>query len=192
MATAYVFFVDMKKILIFLGVLLLPALVFAANHIPVGCVDIDENGAIDERDCGAPENDTCAASVCGGTGGETTGGETTEGARTNSGGNGTGIDRSRGTSDFQLPPGNPITEDTISEFLTSVANFLIAIGVLGAVITIVTGGIMYFGAGFSSNAVTKAKDIFKNALIGTLIILGVGVIINTISIIISGEFFGNF
>lgn len=177
----------MKKILIFLGVLLLPALVFAANHIPVGCVDIDENGIIDERDCGAPENDTCAAFICGGTGGETT-----EGARTNSGGNGTGIDRSRGTSDFQLPPGNPITEDSISDFLTSVANFLIAIGVLGAVITIVTAGIMYFGAGFSSNAVTKAKDIFKNALIGTLIILGVGVIINTISIIISGEFFGNF
>ncbi len=87
-------------------------------------------------------------------------------------------------ANFTLPPGNPITEVTISDFLGNTANFLIAIGVVAAVITIVIAGIMYFGSGISPAAATKAKSLFKSALIGTLIILGVGVIINTISAII--------
>lgn len=92
-------------------------------------------------------------------------------------------------SEFRLPPGEPITERTLTRVLDGIANFLIAIGITGAVITIVAAGIMYFGHGFSTNAVTKAKSILWNALIGTLIILGVGVIINTIAAIIAGEFF---
>lgn len=93
-------------------------------------------------------------------------------------------------AEFQLPEGEPITPNKISTFLNDTANFLIAAGVLGAIITIVTAGIMYFGHGFSASAVTKAKGIFWNALIGTLIILGVGVIINTVAALIHGSFFG--
>ncbi len=92
-------------------------------------------------------------------------------------------------AEFSLPPGRPITSPKVKEFITDVANFLIAIGVVGAVITIVAAGIMYFTSGFNAAGVTKGKELLKNGLIGTFIILAVGVIINTVSAIISGQFF---
>ncbi|MGC8776300.1 MAG: hypothetical protein ACP5QN_03255, partial [Minisyncoccia bacterium] len=48
-------------ILIFVNIFLFKYLVLAQNF-PSGCKDIDENGKINEVDCGAPENEKC--SIC--------------------------------------------------------------------------------------------------------------------------------
>ena len=91
---------------------------------------------------------------------------------------------------FQLPPGEPLTLPRIyNQFLEPLANFLIAGGIVGAIIVIVWSGIMYFKAGSDSEA-KNAKAWFKNGLIGALIILGVGVIINTVALVVTGGFFG--
>lgn len=89
-----------------------------------------------------------------------------------------------------LPPGEPWTLSRImDEVLNPLANFLIAAGIILAVISIVLSGIMYFKAGSNPESVSKATTWFKNGLIGALIILGVGVIINTIALIVTGEAF---
>lgn len=91
---------------------------------------------------------------------------------------------------FQLPPGEPWTLGRImDEVLTPAANFLIAAGVTGAIIALVISGIMYFKAGSDSEA-KNAKAWFKNGIIGAFIILAVGVIINTIALVVTGGFFG--
>lgn len=90
----------------------------------------------------------------------------------------------------QLAQPKAWTTDDIKNVLTLIANFLIAVGIIGAVITLVTAGIIYFASGFNAKAVAKARGLFRSALIGTLLIVGAGVIINTIGVIITGEFFG--
>lgn len=92
-------------------------------------------------------------------------------------------------ADFTLPPGQPWTAARLADLLHFIANWLIAIGVVAAVIAFVSAGILYFASGLNAKAVDKGKELFKNALIGTLIILAVGVIINTIAILVSGGFF---
>lgn len=92
-------------------------------------------------------------------------------------------------ANFELPPGDPWKLSDISRLLHLLANWLIAIGVVGAVISFVAAGIMYFTSGFSTKSADKGKELFRNALIGTLIILAVGVIINTVSYLVTGEFF---
>ncbi len=90
---------------------------------------------------------------------------------------------------FQLPPGNPLTLQRIyDEFIEPTANFLIAAGIVLGIITIVVSGIMFFWAKSDAEA-KNAKAWLKNGLIGALIILAVGVIINTVALIVTGQFF---
>lgn len=77
----------------------------------------------------------------------------------------------------------------MDEFLTPLANFLIAAGVVLAIIALVVAGIMYFRTPSEAQA-KLAKAWFKNGLIGAVIILGVGVIINTVALVVTGGFFG--
>ena len=93
-------------------------------------------------------------------------------------------------ANFTLPAGDAWTWDTISTLVVKIADNLIAIGLVGAIISFVASGILYFTSGFNSKSVDKAKELFKFSLIGTLIVLAVGVIINTIQVIVSGKFFG--
>lgn len=91
---------------------------------------------------------------------------------------------------FTLPPGQPLTLPRIyKEFLEPLANFLIAAGVILAIIALVVAGIMYFRTPSEVQA-KLAKAWFKNGLIGAVIILGVGVIINTVALVVTGGFFG--
>lgn len=92
--------------------------------------------------------------------------------------------------DFQLPSGPAWDLKRLTALFHLVANWLIAIGVVAAVIAFVSAGIMYFTSGFSEKSAEKGKALFNNAVIGTLIILAVGVIINTIAWLVTGEFFG--
>ena len=89
---------------------------------------------------------------------------------------------------FILPKGEPIKYSTINIFLENTAKFLYTAGITLAVITLVVSGIMYFVAGSDTEA-KNAKGWFRNGIIGAFIILAVGVIINTIKIIVEGGFF---
>lgn len=91
-------------------------------------------------------------------------------------------------STFQLPPGDPLTYSRVTQFLDATARFLYTAGITLAVITFVVSGIMYFWAGSDTEA-KKAKGWFKNGIIGTFIILAIGVIIKTIEIIVRLQFF---
>ena len=89
-----------------------------------------------------------------------------------------------------LPGGTGLTEGEIQGILVNIANFLIAAGVILAIITIVVSGIMYFWAGSDTEA-KKAKGWFRNGIIGAVVILAVGVIILTIyNIVVNRSFFG--
>ncbi len=88
-----------------------------------------------------------------------------------------------------VPGPRGLTLAELGSLIAIVGSFLTNIAVLFAVIAIIVSGIMYMKAGSSPEAIKKAQAWFKNALLGALIVLGVGVIINTIANVVSREFF---
>lgn len=91
-----------------------------------------------------------------------------------------------------LPPGQPITFDEIDSLISRIAQFLVITSVLIAVIMIVWSGITYMAAGANTTKVTEAQTRLKNSIIGTAVVLGVGVIIQTIAGIVTRDFFCQF
>lgn len=88
-----------------------------------------------------------------------------------------------------LPAGRPITLPEVDSLVSRVAQFLLIVSVLIAIIMIVWSGITYMAAGANTTKVTEAQTRLKNAIIGAAIVLGVGVIINTVAGIVSRDFF---
>ena len=84
--------------------------------------------------------------------------------------------------------GDALTLPRAMDILTAVGNYLIIFSVIFAVIAIVWGGIQYM---FSPDKAEAAKSRIKNGIIGTAVVLGVGLIIKTIVSIITGCFFGS-
>jgi len=91
-----------------------------------------------------------------------------------------------------LPPGEPITFEEIDSLISRIAQFLVVTSVLIAIIMIVWSGITYMAAGANATKVTEAQGRLKSAIIGAAIVLGVGVIIQTIAGIVSRDFFCQF
>src|SRR3989344_5668396 len=91
-----------------------------------------------------------------------------------------------------LPPGQPITFDTLDSIIDQVARFLIVTSTILAVIYIVWGGITYMAAGSNTTKVDEARTRIKNGIIGAAVVLGVGVIINTVAGIVTRDFFCQF
>lgn len=89
----------------------------------------------------------------------------------------------------QLPPGQPITFDEIDYLIARVATFVMYTSVILAIIFIVRAGITWMSAGADTKKVDDARAQLKSGIIGALIILGVGVIINTLAAIVTREFF---
>ncbi len=91
-----------------------------------------------------------------------------------------------------LPPGQPITFNEIDSLIGRVAQFMVVASVLIAIIMIVWSGITYMAAGANATKVTEAQTRLKNAIIGAAIVLGVGVIIQTVAGIVTRSFFCQF
>ena len=85
--------------------------------------------------------------------------------------------------------GQGFTLAELARLIAIVGTFFINIGVVLAIIAIVVSGIMYMRAGGNPTEVTKAQTWLKNALIGAFIILGVGLIINTVANVVTRQFF---
>ena len=93
-----------------------------------------------------------------------------------------------------IPPdvtttGIPITLLEVEGWITRIANFLIVVSVILAVIFIIWGGIKYMTSRGDEKAATAAKGIIINGIIGAAVVLGVGVILNTVKGLLARTFF---
>lgn len=86
--------------------------------------------------------------------------------------------------------GTALTLDKIKDIIQTVANWMIIVGVIIAVIFIIWGGVYWMAARGNPEMIKKAKEMMKNGLIGALIVLGVGVILWTLAAIVVRTFFG--
>lgn len=89
-----------------------------------------------------------------------------------------------------IPTGTGITLPEIEKRISQVANSLIVVGVIIAVIFIIWGGVLYMAAGGDPKKVETAQTRIKSGLIGAIIVLGVGVILNTLAKVVTRTFFG--
>ncbi len=86
--------------------------------------------------------------------------------------------------------GAPITLADMQNMITSIANFLIIVSVIVAVIFIIWGGIMVIASHGDPTRAKKGYDIIKNGVIGAAVVLGVGIILNTVKALLARTFFG--
>ncbi len=84
---------------------------------------------------------------------------------------------------------NAVTLSEIEGRITQIAQFLIIVGVVLAVIFIIWGGIAYMFAGGAEEKTTAAKERIKNGIIGAAVVLAVGVILQTVAGLIARSFF---
>ena len=87
--------------------------------------------------------------------------------------------------------GTPVTLTDIQDLITTVARFLILISVVVAVIFIVWGGMMYMMAGDDVAKAGAAKTRIVNGIIGALVVLAVGLIMQTLASIVNWSSFFN-
>jgi hypothetical protein len=85
--------------------------------------------------------------------------------------------------------GPPVTASEIERIITRIVTFLVTFGVIIAVGVIIWGGIMWMLAGGNDDRAASAKKTMLNGVIGAAIVLGVGVILRTLSALISRNFF---
>jgi len=90
----------------------------------------------------------------------------------------------------ELPSGDPISLVEVEGIIERIAQFLIVVGVIIAVIFIILAGVKYMVAGSDEAGIKKAREMLKSGIIGAAIVLGVGVIIQTVASIVTRNFFG--
>jgi len=87
--------------------------------------------------------------------------------------------------------GQPVTLSDIQDLIETVARFLILISVVVAVIFIVWGGMMYMMAGDDATKSGAAKSRIVNGIIGALVVLAVGLILQTLATVVNWTVFFN-
>src|SRR3989338_2163447 len=88
-------------------------------------------------------------------------------------------------------PGQPVTLQDVRDLIETVARFLILISVIIAVIFIVWGGMMYMMAGDDVDKSGAAKTRIVNGIIGALVVLAVGLILQTLASLVNWSTFFN-
>ena len=87
--------------------------------------------------------------------------------------------------------GRAVTLDDIRDIIETIARFLILVSVIVAVIFIVWGGMMYMMAGDDAAKATAAKSRIVNGIIGALVVLAVGLILQTLAGLVNWTVFFN-
>lgn len=95
------------------------------------------------------------------------------------------------TLNTPTPPtsGTALDLNEIENLIKKVAQFLIIVSVIIAVIFIIWGGIMYMAARGDTEKAGAAKTTIFNGIIGAAVVLGVGVILQTLAGLITRSFF---
>lgn len=89
--------------------------------------------------------------------------------------------------------GQAITLTEIKNLIEGLARFLVVISIVVAVIFIVYGGIRWIMAGAGNeDAAKNARNIILNGIYGALVVLGVGVILQTLAGVVARSFFGTY
>ena len=85
----------------------------------------------------------------------------------------------------------PVTLVDIQGIIETIARFLILVSVVVAVIFIVWGGMMYMMAGDDAAKAGAAKTRIVNGIIGALVVLAVGLILQTLASLVNWTVFFN-
>ena len=94
------------------------------------------------------------------------------------------------TGPTQPLTGTAITLSEIEAKIRQIAQFVIVVSVILAVIFIIWGGIAYMTAGGDETKAGAAKTRIWNGVIGAAVVLAVGVILQTLASLITRSFFG--
>ena len=86
--------------------------------------------------------------------------------------------------------GTAVTLPEVETRIRQIAQFVIVVSVILAVIFIIWGGITYMTAGGDETKAGAAKTRIWNGVIGAAVILAVGVILQTLASLITRSFFG--
>jgi hypothetical protein len=82
---------------------------------------------------------------------------------------------------FQIVMGAaPASGSEVLDIVRSVAGYLIVLGGIAAGIAIIASGLLYMAAASNTSRLATAKAVFKNGVIGALILFAAGLIVNTI------------
>lgn len=90
---------------------------------------------------------------------------------------------------LEVPTGDPLSLAEVKGLIVTIANWLMVVGVIIAVLFLAWGGIRWITAGGNPETAGKAKETIKNGLIGLVILFGIGVILRTAAGLISRSFF---
>lgn len=93
------------------------------------------------------------------------------------------------TGPTQPLPGEALSLSKIETIIRQVAQFIIVVSVILAVIFIIWGGITYMTAGGDETKAGAAKTRIWNGVIGAAVVLAVGVILQTLAALITRSFF---
>lgn len=90
------------------------------------------------------------------------------------------------------PPvsGGGVTLSEVQAIIERIARFLIVVSVIIAVIAIIWGGIIWITSGGNEGRQKSAKAWVWNGVVGALIVLAVGVILQTLAGLVARTFFG--
>lgn len=91
---------------------------------------------------------------------------------------------------LNLPGGSAIGFYEVQRILTQIANWLMSVGVVIAVIFLSWGAIKWMAAGSDPERLKSAKATIRNGIIGVIILYGIGVILRTAEGLIYRTFFG--
>lgn len=91
---------------------------------------------------------------------------------------------------LNVPTGVGLTLSDVEDLIVTIANWLMIIGVVVAVLFLAWGGIKWMTAGGDSKKSDEAKTIIKNGFIGLVVLFGIGVILRTAAGLITRTFFG--
>lgn len=87
--------------------------------------------------------------------------------------------------------GQALTLLDVQGVIETIARFLILVSVIVAVIFIVWGGMMYMMAGDDTTKSGAAKSRIVNGIIGALVVLAVGLILQTLATVVNWRVFFN-
>lgn len=85
-------------------------------------------------------------------------------------------------------PGTTLAE--VETLIERVGRFLLAVGVIIALIYIIVGGIVWMRAGGDDTKIKEAKTRIWSGVWGALVVIAVGLILQTLAKVVTRTFFG--
>lgn len=83
-------------------------------------------------------------------------------------------------ADFRLPLQNPLNAGSAPELIRQITNYILGITSAVMLIVLIVAGFRYLTAGANEQRAEAAKNAIKWSLIGILVILITGIVVNSI------------